>query len=422
MACEGACAMRTRPGKSRRMRSASCRSRPTSRSLGRVVASLAGIVLHLPLVGTGDVEQVAHLVQPGEDARANPRFQVFRGLAVGAELPAGGARPRIVGGEQRGAAGVVADADHLVEDALLELAVLAALADLVDGEDVHLAQRLQPFSRGEAAGEAVADVGEEQEELLVPAAHALPRRQLAQHGGEQVRLSRAGRPAEEQGALPPRPRDELVHVPSRAQQGALLRGAVGPPARERPIEELGRQPQPGEQREPPRVGAAAAAAKHLVAALVARVEPSLAVARGTIRRAGAGDGHAAALALLEGEPLAVTSGARGLRRWQRLGHLPGSPREGTRGEAGRGARWPRRAASAAGCAGSCGGTSPPAVAPASRAAPRRPAAMPTGAARAAIPSARAPPPSISRRPRDERGDPRPRRPGIARWRAPPGPR
>src|SRR5512140_1637868 len=151
-ATEGACATATCAGRSRRTRSASWRSRPTSSIFGRVVARLSGIMLDLPLVGTGDVDQVAHLVQPGEDARPHPLLQVLRRLAVGAELPAGGSGPGVVGREQGGTSGVVADADDLVEHSLLELAVLAALADLVDGQHVHLAQRLQPLARGETAG------------------------------------------------------------------------------------------------------------------------------------------------------------------------------------------------------------------------------------------------------------------------------
>src|SRR6267378_2714923 len=76
-ACDGACAIPTRAGRSLRTRSASCRSRPTSKTVRCAVARLACIVLHLPLVISDDVDQIAHLVQPGVDARPHPLLQVL---------------------------------------------------------------------------------------------------------------------------------------------------------------------------------------------------------------------------------------------------------------------------------------------------------------------------------------------------------
>ena len=88
-------------------------------------------------------------MEPAEDPWSHALLEVFGALSVRLELPVVGVRARIVGREQGGAAGVVADAEDLVEDALLELAVLAPLADLVDGEHVHLAYRLEPLTRRE---------------------------------------------------------------------------------------------------------------------------------------------------------------------------------------------------------------------------------------------------------------------------------
>src|SRR5207244_9345418 len=138
------------------------------------------LVLVLAMVGTDDVDQVAQLVQARVDALPDALFEGLADLALGAEAP-GRAGARIIGREQRGAAGVVADRDDLVEHALLELAVLPALADLVDGEHLDLPQRLEPLPAGEAAGEAVADVAQQEEELLVAAADPLAQGQLAEH-------------------------------------------------------------------------------------------------------------------------------------------------------------------------------------------------------------------------------------------------
>src|SRR5205085_3545905 len=140
---------------------------------------LAHFVLLLAVVGSEHVHRVAEVEQARVDARADPLLQRLANLALGAVGP-GRARARMVGREQGGALGVVADAQDLVEDALLELPVLAALPDLVDGEDLHLAQGLEPLARGEAAGKPVAEVGEEEEEFLVAAADALAERQLAE--------------------------------------------------------------------------------------------------------------------------------------------------------------------------------------------------------------------------------------------------
>src|SRR5262245_106555 len=113
--------------------------------MGRLLIfeQLALLVLVLAVVGTHHVDEVAQLVEPRVDALPDALLERLAGLAFGAEAP-GSAGARIVGGEERGAAGVVADGDDLVEHALLELAVLAALADLVDGEHLDLAQRLEP--------------------------------------------------------------------------------------------------------------------------------------------------------------------------------------------------------------------------------------------------------------------------------------
>src|SRR5712664_2577317 len=251
-ACEGACAIPTCAGRSRRTRSASCRSRPTSKTF----RGASDLMVVLALVGPIDVDQVAHLVQPAVDAGADALLEVFGALSVGPEFPARGARARIIRGQQRGAPGVVADADDLVEHALLELAVLAALADLVDGQHVDLPQRLQPLARGEAAGEAVADVGEQEEEFLVPPPHSLAGGELAQHGAEQVRLPAAGWSAEEQRALSRSAGHELVDEAAGARPRDLLVGAHPLVPLQRPVEELQGQAQAGEEREPARVGAA----------------------------------------------------------------------------------------------------------------------------------------------------------------------
>src|SRR5207249_1422287 len=86
-----------------------------------------------------------------ENPRSHALLEIFGALSVRLELPVESARARIVRREQRGAPGVVANAEDLVEDALLELAVLAALADLVDGQYVHVTQRLEPLARGDAS-------------------------------------------------------------------------------------------------------------------------------------------------------------------------------------------------------------------------------------------------------------------------------
>src|SRR3954471_2890273 len=169
---------------------------------------LAHFVLLVAVVGTEHVHRVAEVEQARIDARADPLLERLADLALGAVRP-GRAGPRVVGREQGGALGVVADAEDLVEDVLLELAVLAALPDLVDGEDLDLAQRLEPFARGEPAGEPVPDVREQEEEFLVASPDALVQRQLAEHRAEQMGLSRSGRSAQEEGANA-RPGDELV--------------------------------------------------------------------------------------------------------------------------------------------------------------------------------------------------------------------
>src|SRR2546421_10491534 len=150
-----------------------------------VVEQFSLLVLVLPVIGADDVDQVAQLVEARVDALSDALLESLANFAFGAEAP-GGARAGIVGGEQGGAAGVVADGDDLVQHALLEFAVLPALADLVDGEHLDLPKRLEPLAAGESAREAVADVAQKEEELLVAAAHGLLERQLAQHAAEQV--------------------------------------------------------------------------------------------------------------------------------------------------------------------------------------------------------------------------------------------
>src|SRR5256885_10281070 len=169
---------------------------------------VAHFVLLLAVVRSEHVHRVAEVEQARVDARAHALLERLADFALGAVGP-GRAGTRVVGREKGRALGVVADAEDLVEDTLLELAVLAALADLVDGEDFHLAQRRKPFAGGDCAGEPVADVGEQEEELLVAPADALAQRQLSEHGAEQVGLSRPRRSAEEQGAYA-RPRHVLV--------------------------------------------------------------------------------------------------------------------------------------------------------------------------------------------------------------------
>src|SRR5256885_2318905 len=240
-------------------RSPSSRSRPMRSSFGgplRVVAAtaclsvigmlllaqdLAHFVLLLAVVGSEHVHRVAEVEQARVDARADPLLERLADLALGAVGPRR-ARWRVIGREQGGALGVVADAQDLVEDVLLELPVLAALADLVDGEDLHLAQWLEPFARGEAAGEPVADVREQEEEFLVTPPDALAQRQLAEHGAEQVGLSRSRRSAQEQGA-DARAGDVLVNEPAGAQERPRLLRAVAAVVGQRPIGGLVRQPQ-----------------------------------------------------------------------------------------------------------------------------------------------------------------------------------
>src|SRR5438445_208997 len=230
-----------------------------------IVEQLALLVLVLAVVGTKDVHEVAQLVEARVDALPDALLERFPRLAFRAEAP-GSAGARIVRRQQGGAAGVVADRDDLVEHALLELAVLAALADLVDGEHLYLPERLEPLAAGEAAREAVADVAEQEEELLVAAAHAFAQRQLAQHGGEKGGLSRPGRPAQEQGARSRCLRHELVDETASAGERA------GPPGAVRPV---AAQPQP----------AAADAAPGVRAAPGRAAAPSGAAARGVRRGA-----------------------------------------------------------------------------------------------------------------------------------------
>jgi len=144
--------------------------------------------------------------------------------------------------------------------------------------------------------------------------------QLAQHPGEKVRLAGSGRPAEEQRPLPRRARTNSSTKRRRAQQRALLGRAVGAIPREGALEELGRQPQAGEEREPARIGPAGAAAHHFIAALVARVEASLAAAGRALRRAGASHRDSLVVALLEGESFTAAECAGGLHGGQRLCH------------------------------------------------------------------------------------------------------
>src|SRR5439155_17799884 len=243
--------------------------------------------------GANHVDEVAQLVQARVDALADALLEGLAHLALGAEAPRR-ARARIVGGEQRGTAGVVADGDDLVEHALLELAVLPALADLVDGEHIDLPQRLEPFAAGQPAREAVADVAQEEEELLVAAAHALLESQLAQHGAQQVRFSRSGRSAEKERARPGGLRHELIDESPRPRERARLLGAVRPVGVERPSDELEWQAQPGEQGQAARFGSAGATANDRIAALVAREDPTGATSAGSRAgvRSGSGPGGA----------------------------------------------------------------------------------------------------------------------------------
>jgi len=197
-------------------------------------------MLVLPLVRSIDIDEIAHFVEPAENPRSHALLEIFRALPVRLELPVESARARIVRREQRGAAGVVANAEDLVEDALLELAVLAALADLVDGQYVHVTQRLEPLARGETAREAVADVGKEQEELFVATAYGFFRRQLPQNRREQVRLSASWRSAEKERALARRPRYKFVHETTCPSERDHLIRADSRITSQCPIEELRR--------------------------------------------------------------------------------------------------------------------------------------------------------------------------------------
>src|SRR5438874_1446148 len=295
---------------SRIPRTGSATGGPRSARRQRLLLDVALLVVLGAPVARVHLDDVGHLLDARIDARPDPRLQVLRRLPVGLELPERSVG-RIVGGEQRRPRGVVADADDLVEDALLELAVLPALADLVDGEHVHLPQGLEPFARREPVGKPVPDVREQEEELLVPPAHPLARRQLAEHRRQEVGLAGPGRPAEEQGPLPAGAGHVLVDESPRAGQRPLLGGAVDAVFGERAGDELGRQPQAGEQRQPARIGAAGAAAQDLVAALVARVEPPGPAADGAGVRALAGRGYRPAFPELKDETLAAAGGALG---------------------------------------------------------------------------------------------------------------
>src|SRR5438067_13685489 len=345
-------------------RSPSSRSRPMRSSFGgplRVAAAarclsvigmlllahdLAHFVLFLAVVGSEHVHGVAQVEQARVDARADPLLQRLANLALGAVGP-GRARSRVIGREQGGALGVVADAQDLVEDALLELPVLAALADLVDGEDLHLAQGLETFARGEAAREPVSDVREQEEELLVAAADAFAQGELAEHRAEKVRLARPGRAAQEQGA-DARTRYVLVDEPAGAKQRPGLLRAVAAEVRERAIGELDRQAQCGEGGDAPRIPAAGAGLHGRVAPLVGGEDAAVAPAGRTSVRVGAGLGDDPAVAHREDETFAAA-------RVAPIGSQGGSvhapwPRARTREEECRGARSrPTRAAAGGSC-------------------------------------------------------------------------
>ena len=127
-----------------------------------------------------------------------------------------------------------------------------------------------------------------------------------------MRLAGAGLTAEEERADPGRLRHELVDEAPRPGQRARLARAVGAVAVQRAVEELERKTEPGEQRQPSRIGAARTAPHHRIAALVGGEDASLTAASGAGPGVRASLGHRAPV--LDAEDRSLAAAARAASR------------------------------------------------------------------------------------------------------------
>src|SRR5713101_10079050 len=64
---------------------------------------------------------------------------------------------RVVRREESGAICVVPNGNDLIENSLFEFSIASPLSELVDGQHIYRAQRLEPFPSGHAVRKAVPD-------------------------------------------------------------------------------------------------------------------------------------------------------------------------------------------------------------------------------------------------------------------------
>src|SRR5215471_5451200 len=146
------------------------------------------------------LDEVAHLAQAAVDPLAHPvakhlrlgrRLQLLRASITSRgshALPLGS--QRIVRREQGGHPCVVAARDQLIQRVELELAA-PPLAELVNRQDFHVAERTDDLPSAFPVLEASPDCRVEQRDLHVTGLDARLQCEVRQGGGEQVRLSRA---------------------------------------------------------------------------------------------------------------------------------------------------------------------------------------------------------------------------------------
>lgn len=126
----------------------------------------SGFLKYLTVVIAANKKDAAHLMEAGIDAvadaiakciAAEEFFAVDVSTSSATFAQRGFGIECVVGGDQRGATGIVAARDQRIDDAKLPLAV-AAFAEIVEQKDIDINQRLKDVLFRDIAGVAIAHV------------------------------------------------------------------------------------------------------------------------------------------------------------------------------------------------------------------------------------------------------------------------